>query len=357
MSKHEALPLMRTDISSKNAWAEFSPKFEDSANRRTSTTSLDGFGLAWALHSAERFQEIYGSAPRPRVHPGPAQGNAVQLAQWNVDMKDYTHQQEELIGLRDDLIRCVPAHHFKNMLVQKSMRTRSLEYMFTNLNTNLGTFTAVDIAEMQARLDITFVDGEPIEPFLATKNEIFEDYIRIGQPFSEFAKVEILKACFPAHFEDCWVNYARNRGTILLQTSETLCVAIINHVETILPLRATKGKLNMNVVTEQQSQIDALGRQLHEALSAISSQQHAKPQPARPRSGPAGKSGQPARAPVTPATFATSPFCWSHGPGHHTSDACEKHRQFPNHKTQATWAKQMGSSWRDLFKGQGRPIA
>ena len=67
MSKHEALPLMRTDISSKNAWAEFSPKFEDSANRRTSTTSLDGFGLAWALHSAERFQEIYGSAPRPRA--------------------------------------------------------------------------------------------------------------------------------------------------------------------------------------------------------------------------------------------------------------------------------------------------
>ena len=108
MSKHEALPLMRTDISSKNAWAEFSPKFEDSANRRTSTTSLDGFGLAWALHSAERFQEIYGSAPRPRVHPGPAQGNAVQLAQWNVDMKDYTHQQEELIGLRHSVCTSSP---------------------------------------------------------------------------------------------------------------------------------------------------------------------------------------------------------------------------------------------------------
>ena len=51
------------------------------------------------------------------------------------------------------------------------MLTRSLEYMFPNLNANLQTFTAVDIAEMEARLVIMFVDGEPIEPFLATKNE------------------------------------------------------------------------------------------------------------------------------------------------------------------------------------------
>ena len=35
MSKHVKLPLMRTDISSKTAWAEFSPKFKDSANRRS----------------------------------------------------------------------------------------------------------------------------------------------------------------------------------------------------------------------------------------------------------------------------------------------------------------------------------
>ena len=71
-------------------------------------------------------------------------------------MKNHTHQQEEFIGLRDEFTS-LP---FKNMLVQKSMHTNPLEYMFTNFNANLGTLTAVDIAEMQVRFDITFFDGE-----------------------------------------------------------------------------------------------------------------------------------------------------------------------------------------------------
>ena len=70
--------------------------------------------------------------------------------------------------------------------------------------------------------------------------KIFVDYIRIEQPFSVFAKIEILKACFLAHFEICWVKYARNRGTILVQTLETLCATIVNHVVTILPLECNQ---------------------------------------------------------------------------------------------------------------------
>ena len=358
MSTHAALPLMRTDISLKNAWSEWAPKFEDAANRRTSTTSLDGYGLAWALYSAEQFEALYGTPPRPRMDPGNAQGNAVQLAQWNDDKKAFTQQQVELIGLRDDLIRCVPDYLFKPMEVNRSVRSRSIEYMFTYFNLQLGTLTSLDLSEMYTRLIAMYVDPEPIAPFLANKMQLFADYTRIQQPYSEVAKVEILKACFdPVVFEDCWISYARTNGTLQLQTAATLNDAVILYIETILPLRANKTKLGMSVAVavEYQTQIDAIGHQLQDVLSALSAQQHVKNQKVKhPVS--TGKTAQSNRTPVTPNMFPTSPFCWSHGPGYHASDCCDKHRRFPNHKEQASWTKQMGSNWRELFKGQGKAV-
>ena len=140
--------------------------------------------------------------------------------------------------------------------------------------------------------------------------------------FSEFSKVEIFKACFPAHFEDCC--------TILLQVAEILRAAIVNHIETILPLHANKANLNMNVFMKQQSQIDALGRQMQEDLSEISFQQHAKQQHVRPRSSPTGKVRLISKKNCYSATFADILFCWSHGSGHYTSDCCKNYQQFPN---------------------------
>ena len=171
---------------------------------------------------------------------------------------------------------------------------------------------------------------------------------RANQPIAPSMAIDLIMGGF-SHLDltDCWIKFYFDFPVVANQTVERLCNSITVFVNTVLPLKATKSNLSMSVAVEQQSQIDALEVQLIELRSALSIHQSAKPAKAPKTSAPTGQSCQLARLPTgqsgQPAT------------GYHTSDACS--RPFPNHKNQATWAKQCGSNWRRLFKGQGRPIA
>ena len=368
MSINYSAPGWNHELPPTQAFADFDLAAIDHAMITGKGNSLDGKGILYAYLSPEEFLAYTGQARQPRVNPGPPAGNREEIARNVVLSKAFDTQQAFVDGFQAHCINTIPAYLLEPMKdVNDSLATRTLEYMITDLRRRLGTLTKQDIADLHTKLKVLFVYPGHIETHLAVMQKLLRKLARANQPIAPSMAIDLIMGGF-SHLDltDCWIKFYFDFPVVANQTVERLCNSITVFVNTVLPLKATKSNLSMSVAVEQQSQIDALEVQLIELRSALSIHQSAKPAKAPKTSGPTdqsgqlarpptGQSGQPARPPISPAEFATAPFCWSHGPGYHTSDACS--RPFPNHKTQATWAKQCGSNWRRLFKGQGRPIA
>ena len=128
---------MRKGTTDRIAFKHYKPVFMDAAAEAGRANSIDGFGLLWAIMTAAAFQAAYGAVPQPHVNPGNAGANgatAVALAQWKYDNDAVDKQSTALEYLRNLWLTSVFPHLLKPMEVGRSLRTRTLLYMFTTLS-------------------------------------------------------------------------------------------------------------------------------------------------------------------------------------------------------------------------------
>jgi hypothetical protein len=138
-------------------------------------------------------------------------------------------------------------------------------------------------------------------------------------------------------FTMCWISFARDFPLVADQTIERLFAAIVNHVNVVLPITATRADLQINAVVKQDQTLLEELKQIKAQLLAL-------------------QTGPPAAAATKGRVFTDGPnvpFCWTHGPCWHRGDApCTK--PATGHKPAATWTNQMGSPWKVLWRSQGR---
>ena len=122
---------------------------------------------------------------------------------------------------------------------------------------------------------------------------------------------------------------------------ERLFAAIINHVNVVHPITATRAELMINAAVKQDRALLDEVRDLKAQVCALQ----------------IGLAAAAAAAAISKGRVFTDgpnvPFCWTHGPCWHRGDApCLKPAL--DHKPAATWGNQMGSPWKTLWRSQGR---
>ena len=92
----------------------------------------------------------------------PPAGNAAKLCTWK-ELNEKTNKlSAENIYIRNVHLNQVPVHIIAPMRDNnRSIRTRTTEYICNRLNEELGTLTAIDIAYLEAKLKEPYQSGEP----------------------------------------------------------------------------------------------------------------------------------------------------------------------------------------------------
>ena len=155
-------------------------------------STSDGFGVAWSAYSAADFLASFGVPPTILADPGKAAGNNVQLAQWSADIKAYNAQQLNLGTVRQALLNSVPVHHLRPMEVQRSLRTRTVEYICTELRRTLDTLSVQDYDALKVALRVKYVHPGHIDEFLSLKQQTLADLVTAGQTVAAADAVTII---------------------------------------------------------------------------------------------------------------------------------------------------------------------
>ena len=101
----------------------------------------------------------------------------------------------------------VPEHFIAPMRIRRSIRTRTTEYICSQLQIELGTLTASDIAYLEARLREPYQLGAPVPCFLAEWSANLNDFARARQSIADLAATILLQGCFVGirEFTKCWL--------------------------------------------------------------------------------------------------------------------------------------------------------
>jgi len=265
-------PVMDKESSETLAWSYVDPQYIDCAILTGKQNSLDGFGILFALISPAEFQAFTGQVAQPRVHPGAYNGNAAAIAQTASDIKAFEIQEAYIDWFKAQLIDSVFPHLLEPMKVNRSLHTRSLRYMFTDLRARLVTLTKADVDHINTKLRQPYVHPENVQSFLSIKLDYFRDLAGPGvlQPLPNGMKIDMIMACFSDDLKPCQIQFVRDYPLIANQTVENLCAAIIIYVNTILPLTTTKATLNINTTVNHVSELEAKRVELAEARMMIS---------------------------------------------------------------------------------------
>ena len=346
MDNHPAIQFQSTwrpNSSDRSAFADFWPAYQEDLLSIRRENSLDDRAIIFASLSDATFFGRFGAIKQPRVHPGPPQGTRVEVAANAISLSAFMLQQALIEAARKHLIKQVPSHLFEaSKDAYGSLNARSLEFLCTSLIDQVGTLSKADIKALYDRLKAPYVPGEHIEAFVAVRRDLFRQLAQAGDPLPPSLKNAFITECMsgPIDFTMCWVTYAKDFPAVAEQTVERLFTAIINHVNIVLPLTATRVDLHINAAVVQ-------NQVLLEELKYIKAQLFAL------------QAGPPAATKLAPTkgrSFTdgpTVPFCWTHGPCWHRGDApCTKPAQ--GHKPAATWSNQLGSPWKALWRSQGR---
>ena len=226
---------MRKGTTDRIAFKHFIPKFMDAAAEGGKANSIDGLGLLWAIMTAALFLARYGAAPQPHADPGNAGANganAVALAQWKHDKDSCKVQNMALEILRSLWLSSVFPHLLKPMEVERSLRTRTLEYMVTTLSAQLAVFKQEDFDWLNRELRVPYKIGEDVPAFLAQKLEYIVDLQEAGQAINNMDAVSVLQSLFPARlYQLCWQEYAKDHGRIEDRTPANLCAFIVVYAD------------------------------------------------------------------------------------------------------------------------------
>ena len=124
------------------ALLRFWPEYVDHAVLVAQAKSSDGLGVSPELFTVAAFTAYFGQEPQPRHAMAPAAGNAVQLCNWKILNNKTNKLNAGNIYIRNVLLNQVPEHFIAPMRVNRSIRTRTTEYICTQLHVELGMLTA-----------------------------------------------------------------------------------------------------------------------------------------------------------------------------------------------------------------------
>ena len=335
--------IWNQSLSDRSAFATFWQAFQEDALSVRKENSLDNRSIIFAILSDADFTARFEGAKQARVHPGQPQGTRVQLAANAINLTAYMLQQALIELARKHLLKQVPAHLFEDSKdAYGSLNGRSLEYLCTSLMQQVGTLSKADIQNIYAELRTPYIPGEHIEAFVAVRRSRFRQLATANEALPTSLKITMIQDCMvTADFTPCWIHFARDFPLVADQTVERLFAAIVNHVNIVLPITATKTNLHINAVTQDRAllqEVQDMKAELKSCRNQLVALQTGPPTSGKGRVFTDGPN---------------VPFCWTHGPCWHKSDGCLK-KTDPAHKDAATWTNQMKSPWKELWRSQGR---
>ena len=331
--------------SDRSAFATFWQAYQEDCLSIRKDNSYDGLSIYFAITSDAAFFARFGAVKRPRVNPGQPSGTREQLALHAINLTAFMLQQAIIELARTHLLKQAPPHLFEaSKDGYGSLHGCSLEFLCTSLLTQVGALSKADIKDLYARIKVPYVSGEPIETFVAVRRDLFRQLAAAGEPLPPSLKSTYIMECMegPIDFTLCWVTFNKDFPAAADQTVERLFAAIINHVNVVHPLTATRTDLMINAAVKRDRALLDEVRDLKAQVLAL----QIGPPVAAVAAAAASKGRVFTDGPNVP-------FCWTHGPCWHRGDApCLKPAS--GHKPAATWGNQMGSQWKVLWRSQGR---
>ena len=349
-----AVPIWDITKSQTMGFAAVKPKIEDYAIDIGKGSSLDGYGVLFALYTPAEFFARFGSHPQPRPPMGPCIGTGAQIANWNA-LSIVTKQQEAaLILLKSTLVRITPAELLTPMEDENgSLRHRTTEFIFSGLCTRLSVLTKADIDGLHAQLKVAYSPTIPVETFTAKFQSTLRSLGQAQQPVPNITAIDTLQNCFGTEWVPCWVKFAQDNPILANRTVPMLCNAISTFSRDSLPILSAHAAIGISLIQDQTKILQEqalLIANLQTQLTALQAQ------------GVRKRSVEDIQLPNTRAKtgwrklpLKDRKFCWSCGPCGHTGIQCN----FPKdgHQETATWKNQMHSKWKQLFQAKGWPIA
>ena len=327
-------------------------------------SSTDGHGVAFDFLPAAEFLAWFGTPPAPLQPIGPAAGNAVQLTIWRAADADLKDQAKAKLYARNKFLAWIPDRLLVPMRDHnRSIRTRTTEYIMSALCAQLGTLTKEDLTFLMKQLKEPYRVGSSVPSFLAEWQAALLDLVRAQQPLPQSMATDILMECFGPEFSTCWLSFVKDVPVVVDRTVVRLCAAITLFAANALPMITAQTAIGINLVTNNTAALSQMQDQITELQQALAVER-ARPAPNRKRGAPpvANFGAPPVRAARqrgdhnNNVAFKDRLFCYTHGPCNtHIGTGCN----YPDtdHKEMATWANQMGSKWKQLFARKGWPIA
>ena len=158
------------------------------------------------------------------------------LTQWkkSADMK--TLQKTGSIALCGKLLSALPDRLVAPMKVQRSLRTRTTQYIMTQLYERHGTLSQQDLEYLLAQLKKPCPADVTPDAFLADWQASLGDLAQAGQAIPQLMATENLQSCFGPEYVDCWRAFVRDFPQLVDRTVERLCAAIITFSQGELPI-------------------------------------------------------------------------------------------------------------------------
>ena len=131
-------------------------------------SSIDELGVAYALFTPENFEAYFGVAPQPRPPMGPCGQSGAEIATWTALHLLTTQQKAKEALLKAAFISIFPRELLTPLEDDHgSLRSRSSEYIFSALESQLGLLTSADLDVLHARLKKPYDCTLPVESFVA----------------------------------------------------------------------------------------------------------------------------------------------------------------------------------------------
>jgi hypothetical protein len=341
------IPVWDTTLSRTLGFADIRTKIIDYAIAIGMGSSLDESGIAFALFTPQKFQEYFGAAPQPRPPMGACGQGRAEIATWTAMNLLTIQQKTKLILLKTALCSLIP----KELLMameddQGSLRSRSSEFIFSALETQLGVLTSADLDVLHSRLKKPYDRSLPVESFVATFQSTLRALARAQQPISNNMAIGMLQDCFTPDWAQCWVRFVADYPIVAGRTVANLCQSIITFARDALPIISAQQAIGISLVKEQTTaEVIALREEVAELRAYVAM---AKQQP------PAGaRTNTRVRAAWRDVPLKDRTFCWSCGPCGHPGIDCRSAK--PGHEAAATFRNQMRSPWKVLFASRGWP--
>jgi hypothetical protein len=329
-------------------WLEWSIQFLQCAQNASTIDpfghGLLGFILTDTEYQALEFPTQHVPAPfTPATDPGPeptliANATAVQIsahvAQWNHWKHNNAAQQEQNADVQKfkrQALASLPKFviSFLRSPVHGTLRL-SLRDIYQGMLAKLGTLSSADLDKNASQLTSPYTAGTAITDHIALQRQSHTVAQLNQQPFPEASKVKAfadsLSSCpqFQSRLDAWFIQYP----AVANQTFDSLATAI--------ELHSSSRHFHSTSSSTMGYAASILPAPPAPDIAAIVAAVQAAMKTARP----AGRTSR-----TTSSGYRRSAgrdYCWTHGPGGHSSQVCE-HKK-PGHQDMATAANRMGGS-------------